>query len=681
MFLKRIVLIISLILSFISQSRALQIFPLQIDDEGNVTFSIELKETQKVALAGSFNDWNKDIALMKKDEMGIYSMTILLKEGEYEYKIVLDDVQWIPKENIKFKIIKEGNSYKLAGEEGIFRSQEKRNNIKLNDKVYLSGLYKMVLITRAYQKNKTLKTVTDAHRHILDIDMEIYANDNVSGQVTIGIDTEKADYLNFWRGHVSLNTTDSSLVLYNNRLIIGFNDPLRSFDRWFYESKYPVFKFPILLYDSNAEKNRSGLDTRGLIFNYHTFIDFSAFVSRFNYRNDTLIGVSFKKHLDNSFLGFNSIIRRFKYSGSEYISPESSGWVQSPYNDDHYYQIDNEKYFSVNEEAVTAKNGIEFKISVSKRFRLFGEYLYKSKTGGYYAESFLSSGADLPHDWPHYSSSGYNYPKRVFFYELPYTGSEMVVGIQLTGKKEFEHQFSYSIDQINYKYIDAFQDQERIPRQNSLHSINRIFFKLNTIGIKNANEMKLIFSDNRTQGYDYRMLFDRDNFYNYSINEAYRMFHVKNRLILSLFPGLAVYYDLQYNFYFQRDIYFETGKTWSSETIENYPRLLYDLSIHWELSCGSRIKNYYFGQFIEKELFKRFSKMYFDPFVRIKYKLYKNFYMALEYGLDPEPDEDHRDGLFYYLHDNLDNNFPFFKSAEDRVMEQSFISIKGELSF
>ena len=51
--------------------------------------------TKKIYLAGEFNDWNYEGALLKKQKNGAYATTIDLDTGsEYQYRFVLDGEKW-----------------------------------------------------------------------------------------------------------------------------------------------------------------------------------------------------------------------------------------------------------------------------------------------------------------------------------------------------------------------------------------------------------------------------------------------------------------------------------------------------------------------------------------------------------------------------------------------------------
>lgn len=55
-----------------------------------VNFIYEDTPGKSVMVAGSFNDWQPEKELKDKDGSGIYRGRILLPEGEYQYKLVVD---------------------------------------------------------------------------------------------------------------------------------------------------------------------------------------------------------------------------------------------------------------------------------------------------------------------------------------------------------------------------------------------------------------------------------------------------------------------------------------------------------------------------------------------------------------------------------------------------------------
>ena len=69
--------------------------------ERRVTFTVRAETGKAVYLAGSFNQWNttgKKMTDKKKD--GVYSTTVKLEPGTYEYKFVIDGVWCSDPENL-----------------------------------------------------------------------------------------------------------------------------------------------------------------------------------------------------------------------------------------------------------------------------------------------------------------------------------------------------------------------------------------------------------------------------------------------------------------------------------------------------------------------------------------------------------------------------------------------------
>jgi diguanylate cyclase (GGDEF)-like protein len=54
------------------------------------------RAVKKVSLVGNFNNWDKDVDHMTRQDDGSYRFTIALNPGVYHYKFVVDDVEWIP---------------------------------------------------------------------------------------------------------------------------------------------------------------------------------------------------------------------------------------------------------------------------------------------------------------------------------------------------------------------------------------------------------------------------------------------------------------------------------------------------------------------------------------------------------------------------------------------------------
>jgi 1,4-alpha-glucan branching enzyme len=55
-----------------------------------ITFALETSDAKKVILMGDFNNWNPKKHPMKKDGNGMWTKTVMLFPGEYEYKFLVD---------------------------------------------------------------------------------------------------------------------------------------------------------------------------------------------------------------------------------------------------------------------------------------------------------------------------------------------------------------------------------------------------------------------------------------------------------------------------------------------------------------------------------------------------------------------------------------------------------------
>jgi len=62
-----------------------------------VKFTLFSTKVEKVNIAGSFNNWSMTAdPLYDRDGNGMWSITLPLPPGRYEYKFVIDGEEWIP---------------------------------------------------------------------------------------------------------------------------------------------------------------------------------------------------------------------------------------------------------------------------------------------------------------------------------------------------------------------------------------------------------------------------------------------------------------------------------------------------------------------------------------------------------------------------------------------------------
>jgi 1,4-alpha-glucan branching enzyme len=58
-----------------------------------VTFRLKAPSVKEVILSGDFNKWDAASHPMKKDETGIWKLSMVIPPGKYEYKLLVDG-QW-----------------------------------------------------------------------------------------------------------------------------------------------------------------------------------------------------------------------------------------------------------------------------------------------------------------------------------------------------------------------------------------------------------------------------------------------------------------------------------------------------------------------------------------------------------------------------------------------------------
>lgn len=68
-----------------------------------VSFEIEAKDAQRIALVGDFNAWDKNAHLLQKDKNGVWHIKLTLEKGSYQYQFLIDESVWMsdPKSEVK----------------------------------------------------------------------------------------------------------------------------------------------------------------------------------------------------------------------------------------------------------------------------------------------------------------------------------------------------------------------------------------------------------------------------------------------------------------------------------------------------------------------------------------------------------------------------------------------------
>ncbi|MBN2618196.1 MAG: isoamylase early set domain-containing protein [Spirochaetales bacterium] len=72
---------------------------LKTKPECKVTFVLDkeaCKDGSRVNLVGDFNEWDKEVTVLKKNKNGDYSVTLDLETGkDYHYRYLIDGEKWV----------------------------------------------------------------------------------------------------------------------------------------------------------------------------------------------------------------------------------------------------------------------------------------------------------------------------------------------------------------------------------------------------------------------------------------------------------------------------------------------------------------------------------------------------------------------------------------------------------
>lgn len=66
-----------------------------VEVPGGVLFSFDMKQAVSIAVAGTFNGWDMKKNVMQKNKNGIWFAVISLPKGKIEYKIVINEKDWV----------------------------------------------------------------------------------------------------------------------------------------------------------------------------------------------------------------------------------------------------------------------------------------------------------------------------------------------------------------------------------------------------------------------------------------------------------------------------------------------------------------------------------------------------------------------------------------------------------
>jgi glycosidase len=131
-----------------------------------------------VYIVGSMNDWNQSADRMIEVENGIFSISLILKEGEYKYKFVEDGIRWIKDKNATFF---ENDGFEGENSLIIVDNNFEKVNIKKKDGFFLDhGIPKSQSIENINPLSSTkIEFKTKAHKNDVEEVFLIKGNERI----------------------------------------------------------------------------------------------------------------------------------------------------------------------------------------------------------------------------------------------------------------------------------------------------------------------------------------------------------------------------------------------------------------------------------------------------------------------------------------------------------------------
>lgn len=59
------------------------------------SFEVALPEANSVNVVGDFNEWSGEAHPMKKNRAGVWKLAVEIPAGEYQFRYLVDNAQWI----------------------------------------------------------------------------------------------------------------------------------------------------------------------------------------------------------------------------------------------------------------------------------------------------------------------------------------------------------------------------------------------------------------------------------------------------------------------------------------------------------------------------------------------------------------------------------------------------------
>jgi len=617
---------------------------------------------------------------LKKDEKGIWSIILPLKEGRYEYKFIIDG-QWMEGANLVLTLKKDKDTGKLyipKGKPGISTSY--------SGKIKFSGKYLGMLPVDFQEDQKEKISISTPINH-LDLDWYVTPTKETDIFFRTEVDTQWERFnLKFDAGQISFYPTEKYLLrMFYNYKFLQFDDPLKVLDK-------PVgLRYDGLYFIDELNIHKAyGLDSQGLFLNipFHS-LELSCFYANVGALKQDDLGFRLKssglKPVDFGVTFFSNRGKRWYYDIND------DGWFPDP-----GYTLARATY-SIVDVQPWYKGFIfnDFTSFDSKFYFLpdvfiFGEFgKQESKLLATHWNESANKNTPIDKTWPISKNTVFLGGMKGKFLqkisaEISYqnvTGDFQQSISSDHSRVEFEKKYPYEtiVTGVKFRYQEKFLTigfgiENRVNKKFNCLIDAVLSPYIEDVAYFSVNEnkpyfiLKEDFLVTPLIKFNFREETKIDilgRFHNYKCFQTSKLYDNNGNYITDIIDHNSLPVELKV-----------------SECITKYS---YNIQGPWYFETDLRYYAFYVKQ-------AKLSKQFFSHFTNIKYKLKENFILKIGYGIDPEGtdedllrDFDLREEFLYNTYVTAINSGSSVGDsilfAEEKLQNLQRISIRAEVRF
>ena len=344
-----------------------------------IKFSYYDPEAKKITLAGNFNNWDKDKMPLSKLEDGLWVRIVPLKEGEYEYKYIIDG-EWMPGDNLKLSIKKDDKTGQL-----VIAKSELRPVGRYSQKIFFYGCFDV----SSYYNSVSTQQLN--YNNLLNLDFKLDISANMNGNVRLQTlyDNIFGFKANLYCAEYNIKFAKNKITMFYNKNLFQFNNPSLFFNN-FLPLIFDSFEFAY----RPDENKKFGVNHYGVLGNFLlgvTSLQTGILFNNLSYANIYFLRYDIEKLLYPLRIGLNATIssnERWIYS--YYTTHDWFPDPQKPYDPSQSYWY----------KGFVRRNlySIDAAFNMFSNTKLFGEYLiYNSQLVATRSNNGIS-GANFPSD-------------------------------------------------------------------------------------------------------------------------------------------------------------------------------------------------------------------------------------------------------------------------------------------